>query len=141
MKPDALLPPIMVVDDNTDDVFLLGHRLKSAGVKNSVLHFRTGGEAFLFLKQFCPPKTTRAHLPCVMFLDINMQGLSGFDVLLWARQQSALQEMKIFVLSGANEEFDAQIAAKLGADRYLEKFPEPSAIKEMLADVCVLTPG
>lgn len=127
----------MVVDDNDDDVMLLSRHLKAAGIKNPVLHFRNGGDAFMYLKQFCAPTPSRTPLPAVMFLDVNMQGLSGFDVLVWARQQSALERLKIFMLSGANELWDAQIAAKLGADHYLEKFPDPTELRDLLSNVCV----
>lgn len=138
MKADSLLPHVMVVDDDDDDVVLLTRALKSAGVKNPVLHFRNGGDAFMFLKQFCSPPTTRAPMPVVMFLDVNMEGLSGFDVLVWARQQPELERMKIYMLSGANEMWDAQIAAKLGANDYLEKFPDPAALRELLSPVCAV---
>ncbi len=123
MKVDQLLPPVMVVDDDDDDVALLSRHLKNAGVKHPVLHFRNGGDAFMFLKQFCPPTSTRVQKPVVIFLDVNMQGLSGFDVLVWARQQPVLADIKIYMLSGAREEYDAQIATKLGATDYFEKFP------------------
>jgi CheY-like chemotaxis protein len=136
MKPDTLLPHVMVVDDNDDDVLLLTRHLKAAGIRNPVLHFRNGGDAFMFLKQFCSPTPVRVNLPVVMFLDVNMQGLSGFDVLVWARQQPALERLKIYMLSGANELWDAQIAAKLGADHYLEKFPETAELRDLLAPVC-----
>jgi CheY-like chemotaxis protein len=141
MKADTLLPHVMVVDDDDDDVVLLTRHLKSAGIKNPVLHFRNGGDAFMFLKQFCGSTPARAQLPVVMFLDVNMQGLSGFDVLVWARQQPALERMKIYMLSGANELWDAQIAAKLGADHYLEKFPDPSELRDLLSSVCTATPS
>jgi CheY-like chemotaxis protein len=130
----------MVVDDNDDDVVLLTRHLKAAGIKNPVLHFRNGGDAFMFLKQFCESKPTRAQLPAVMFLDVNMQGLSGFDVLVWARQQQPLGRMKIYMLSGANELWDAQIAAKLGADHYLEKFPDPTELRDLLSGICTSAP-
>ena len=136
MKADTLLPHVMVVDDDDDDVLLLTRQLKSAGIKNPVLHFRSGGDAFMYLKQFCPPATPRSPRPVAMFLDVNMQGLSGFDVLVWARQQPAFEQLKIFMLSGANETWDAQIAAKLGADNYLEKFPDPADLRELLLPVC-----
>src|SRR6476661_5260291 len=110
MKADQLLAPVMIVDDNDDDVTLFSRHLKTAGVKNPVLHFRNGGDAFMFLKQFCPPASTRVQMPTVLFLDVNMQGLSGFDVLVWARQQPVFAQMKVYMLSGAREEFDAQIA-------------------------------
>jgi CheY-like chemotaxis protein len=133
MKADALPPHVIVVDDDDDDVMLLTRHLRTAGIKNPVLHFRNGGDAFMYLKQFCEPGHARAQPPAVMFLDVNMQGLSGFDVLVWARQQPALERMKIYMLSGANELWDAQIAAKLGANQYLEKFPEPAVLKDLLA--------
>jgi CheY-like chemotaxis protein len=136
MKSDTLLPHVMVVDDNDDDVMLLTRHLKAAGIRNPVLHFRNGGDAFMYLKQFCSATSSRAaQLPAVMFLDVNMQGLSGFDVLVWARQQPALERMKIYMLSGANELWDAQIAAKLGADHYLEKFPDPAELRDLLSNV------
>lgn len=138
MKADTSPPPILIVDDNEDDVLLLSRHLKATGIKNPLVHFRTGGDAFLFLKQFCEPASQRNPLPVLMFLDINMQGLSGFDVLLWARQQQPLGGMKIFMLSGANEEWDAQIASKLGADEFLEKFPAPATLAELLAPICAL---
>lgn len=138
MKPDSSLPPVLIVDDDEDDVLLLTRHLKTAGVKNPLIHFRAGGDAFLFLKKFCGPEPAHAPLPAVMFLDVNMQELSGFDVLLWARQQRALGAMKIFMLSGANEEMDAQISAKLGADDYLEKFPDPATFAALLSPICVM---
>ena len=139
MKSDTLLAHVMVVDDNDDDVLLLTRDLKVAGIKNPVLHFRNGGDAFMYLKQFCSLAPARGKLPVVMFLDVNMQGLSGFDVLVWARQQPALRQLKIFMLSGANELWDAQIAAKLGADHYLEKFPDPFELRDLLANLCPVT--
>ncbi len=135
MKPDGLLPPVMIVDDSDDDALLASRCLKAAGLKNPLLHFRSGGDAFMFLKQFCPPQKTVSLPPCLMLLDVNMDGLSGFDILLWTRQQPQFKELKIFMLSGANEEWDAQIAAKLGADEYLEKFPQPAVIAGLLSDV------
>ena len=135
MKADQLLPPIVVVDDNDDDVVLLSRHLKSAGVKHPLLHFRNGGDAFMFLKQFCPPASTRVPMPVIVFLDVNMQGLSGFDVLVWARQQPALAGIKFYMLSGAREEWDAQIAAKLGANDYFEKFPNPAVLAELFSTV------
>ena len=138
MKADSLLPHVMVVDDSDDDVLLLTRHLKAAGIRNPVLHFRNGGDAFMYLKPFCTSEPARGPLPAVMFLDVNMHGLSGFDVLVWARQQPALERMKIYMLSGANELWDAQIAAKLGADHYLEKFPDPAELRDLLSNVCVV---
>ena len=39
------------------------------------------------------------------------------------------------MLSGANEQWDAQIATKLGADEYLLKFPKPEALSELISSL------
>lgn len=132
MNADAVLPPLMLVDDDDNDALLVARRLKQAGIAHPLIHFRDGADAFLFLKQFCPPEETQIQLPAVMFLDVNMPGVSGFDVLIWARQQPTLDTMKIVMLSGANEEWDSAIAAKLGADDYLEKFPDPAVFTALI---------
>lgn len=132
MKTDASLPPVMIVEDDEDDMLLLARRLQEAGVRNTLLHFPNGGEAFMFLKHFLPPEKTGDLMPCLMFLDVNMPGLSGFDILVWARQQPELKQMRIVMLSGATEEWDAKIAAKLGADDYLTKFPEPGVLADIV---------
>jgi CheY-like chemotaxis protein len=134
MKPDGLLRPLMMVDDNEDDAVLLTRRLKDAGIKNPLVHFRDGGQAFMFLKQFCSGEKSPAKLPQLMFLDVNMPGLSGFDLLAWARHQPALADMKIVMLSGATEPWDAQIAAKLGANDYATKFPDAAALAQLVGD-------
>ena len=142
MKKTAVaLAPVMIVDDDENDVVLLARRLQQAGVNNTVLQFSNGGDAFLFLKHFCPPENSTDPLPTAMFLDVNMDGLSGFDVLAWARQQPALSRLKIFMLSGANERWDAAIAAKLGADEYLLKFPEPAVLAKLVGNTVAAQSG
>jgi CheY-like chemotaxis protein len=131
MNPDTVAPPLLIVDDDEDDVFLLVRRLREAGIQNMQLHFRNGGDAFMFLKHFAAQERGDDPLPCAMFLDVNMPGPSGFDVLVWARQQPVLAGMKIFMLSGANEQWDAAIAAKLGADEYLLKFPDTGRLSTL----------
>lgn len=132
MKPDHALPPLMMVEDDQNDALIFARRLKEAGVPNPLLHFRNGGDAFMFLKQFCDGAKPAEQRPCMVFLDVNMPSLSGFDVLAWARQQPALQGMKIIMLSGATEPWDAKIAAKLGADDYLMKFPDATKLATVL---------
>jgi DNA-binding response OmpR family regulator len=132
MKSARALPPLMMVDDDQNDAIIFARRLKEAGVQNPLLHFRNGGDAFMYLKKFCDGEKAADERPCLVFLDVNMPSLSGFDVLAWARQQSALRGMKIIMLSGATEPWDAQIAAKLGADDYLMKFPDAAKLGAVL---------
>lgn len=132
MKPDRALPPLMMVDDDPNDALLFARRLKEAGIHNPLLHFRNGGDAFMYLKQFCTGEKPVEQRPCLMFLDVNMPSLSGFDVLAWARQQPALRGLRIVMVSGATEPWDSKIAAKLGADGYFMKFPDAAKLGSLL---------
>lgn len=123
----------MLVDDDQNDALIFTRRLKEGGVPNPVLHFRNGGDAFMYLKQFCVRDAQPEQRPSLVFLDVNMPNLSGFDVLAWARQQPALAGLRIIMLSGATEPWDAQIAAKLGADDYVRKFPAGADLADLIA--------
>lgn len=134
MKPDPAVPPLLMVDDDDNDAVIFTRRLKAAGVRIPLIHIRNGGDAFVFLNQFCAGRKPIEERPALIFLDVNMPSLSGFDILLWAKQQPALKSMKIIMLSGATEPWDAQIAAKLGADDYVMKFPDAEALSHLLAE-------
>ena len=139
MNPDPAVPPLLMVDDDDNDAVIFTRRLKAAGVRAPLLHFRNGGDVFVYLNQFCAGRKPLEQRPALMFLDVNMPNLSGFDILLWAKQQPALREMKIIMLSGATEPWDAQIAEKLGAYDYVMKFPDPQALTDLL--IAHLAPG
>lgn len=134
MKSDPAVPPLLMVDDDDNDAVIFTRRLKAAGVRVPLIHFRNGGDVFVFLNQFCAGRKPIEERPALMFLDVNMPNLSGFDILLWAKRQPALKGMKIIMLSGATEPWDAQIAAKLGADDYVMKFPSPEALTNLLIE-------
>lgn len=140
MKSVRPLPPLVMVDDDQNDAVLFARRLKDTGCPNPLVHFRNGGDVFMYLKQFCDGAKPAEQRPCLVFLDVNMPSLSGFDVLAWARQQSALRGMKIIMLSGATEPWDSKIAAKLGADDYLVKFPPADKLSEILRTHLHFTP-
>jgi DNA-binding response OmpR family regulator len=58
-----------------------------------------------------------------VILDIKMQGLSGFDVLSWVRNQQQFSRLHVIILSGSSLEEDRVEAAQLGADAYFAKTP------------------
>jgi two-component system response regulator YesN len=126
------LPPILIVDDEKDDIDLLRRRLRDAGVPHPVLPFVNSAEALDFLRAL--PNEPEAMLlqPAVMFLDINMPVVHGFVFLKWVRSQADLDDMQVIMVSGSDKPADRERALKLGADAYLVKFPEPAMLKATL---------
>jgi len=65
--------------------------------------------------------TSGATLPDVVLLDINMPGLSGFDVLTTMKTHPQLQRIPVVMLSTSSHEQDVSQAYSLQASSYLIK--------------------
>lgn len=122
-------PPIVIADDSEDDVFFLKSVFTAAGISSPHVVVNNGKEAMDFLS------TEAATEVRVLFLDIKMPLVNGFEVLEWARKQPSLTHLKIVMLSGSDDPHDIQRARDLGADRYLVKYPSPAKAAAILNDV------
>jgi CheY-like chemotaxis protein len=121
---DDGLPPILVADDDQDDVFFVQRFIKKTGVKNRVIAFDDGTEVVNYLSRARLSGTGLGkRTPLLLFLDLKMRGLGGFGFLEWARQHKELAPLTIVVLSNSSEPADVDRALELGAHRYLVKYP------------------
>jgi len=134
MSTDGLRP-ILLIDDNHEDLFLTKRLLTRAGLKHPIITIDDGEEAIAFLRASMAPGAS-SLLPCVVFCDIRMPKIDGFDVVKWARSQAALAKTPIVMLTGGDVPEDRAKAATLGADHFLVKFPSPDVLKEILNGTC-----
>lgn len=128
MKSDELLPSILLVDDDPDDVFMTKRLLLKAGVRNGIVALSNGQEALDYLKGVC----AAGPRPCLLLLDLKLPRVDGFTVLNWIRQQRPLRGLKVVILSGSDEPRDRQRAHALGADGYLVKHPDPAVLRRFI---------
>lgn len=121
---------ILLVEDDRDDVFIFERALKAAGIANPVMVVKTGQEAMDYLShQGSYTDRDKYPLPFVIFMDLKLPYVDGFEVLSWIRAQPALQSIVVVVLSGSDETRDHQKAYALGARTYLVKPPQAKDIK------------
>jgi CheY-like chemotaxis protein len=130
MSTDGLRP-ILLIDDNHEDLFLTKRLLARAGVKHPIITIDDGEEAIAFLRA-ATAKGGSELLPCAVFCDIRMPKIDGFDVLKWARSQTGLAKTPIVILTGGDVPEDRAKAKRLGADHFLVKFPTPDALKKIV---------
>jgi CheY-like chemotaxis protein len=118
----------LLVEDNEDDAFFMQRAFQRAGLKNP-LHIVTDGEqAIEYLSgQSGFSDRDKYPLPDMIFLDLKMPGLNGFDVLRWIRNDRK-SNVHVAVLTSSPEEIDRRKARELGADCYLLKPPEPGMV-------------
>src|SRR5688572_4680933 len=94
--------PLLLVEDNEDDVFIMKRALEGAGVKNPLFVVEDGRQAIDYLqgtgkfadRQLFP-------LPALVFLDLKLPYVSGFEVLTWIREQPLLSSVVIVVLTSS----------------------------------------
>jgi CheY-like chemotaxis protein len=127
------LPPILVAEDDEDDFLFLRRAIRQASIENPILRFRDGDELVKFLTQIPPSEIGQTALnPWLLFLDITMPVMNGFEVLQWLASHKGLPKVRPIVLSGSFRTEDMQRATALGAADYLTKPITPA-----VAAVCV----
>jgi len=66
--------------------------------------------------------------PDLLMIDINMQDVSGFDVVKHMRNNEITTKTPIIILSASEPDFEHEKAIKAGADGFL---PKPLTIRDL----------
>lgn len=135
LNSESPVRPILLADDNTEDLFFLRRKLARIGVTNPIVSVEDGFEAIRVLKACGRTAGAPNLVPCILFLDINMPGVTGFSVLAWLRANDALNSVKVVMVSDSGEPCDIQLATELGANAYLIKYPSSESLAKVLSDL------
>ena len=76
----------------------------------------------------------RQEIPDLIFLDYMMPGMSGMEVAIALKQDAALAQIPIVMLSGKAESSDIQKAKEIGINHYLEKPADPKKIMNFVRE-------
>ena len=115
---------LLVVDDNHDAADSLAMLLKLQGHEVRVSF---SGMAAL--------EMTKTYTPDVVFLDIGMPGMDGYEVARRMRQQPGLEKVVLAALTGWGQKEDRRRTAEAGFNHHLVKPPEPKTVEAVLADL------
>ena len=114
--------PILLVDDNPDDILLVTRAFQRAGVKRPIQTLTSGLDAIAYLKGEPPFADREKHpLPGLILLDIKMPLEDGFEVLRWIRHDEKFSELCVVMLTSSDQIRDVNQAYQLGADSFLVK--------------------
>jgi CheY-like chemotaxis protein len=125
-------PTILLVEDSEDDVFIMKHALKQAQITNPLQVATTGQAALDYLSGAnIYADRERFPLPFIVFLDLKLPYVHGFEVLSWMRLRRELSSIVVIVLTSSGEERDHDKAYALGARSYLVKPPTGKALRDI----------
>lgn len=131
MTVDSSLNCVMLIDDDPDDNFLHQLVIQDTGLNPEVLVAESGEQA---LSYFSGQREFRK--PDIIFLDINMPGMSGFDFLEKFKSLPATYRdgTKVVVLSTSSLPKDQQKASSIWEDVFYRTKPlTEQIILEILA--------
>jgi DNA-binding response OmpR family regulator len=120
---------ILLVEDSEDDAFFFDLALQKLGWSCDRVHVVDGGQAVDYLKASDKSDT----MPDLIFLDLKLPVLTGFEVLEWIAAENL--QLHVVILSGSDHHSDIVRARELGATDYLVKPVCPEELKKRLEAV------
>jgi CheY-like chemotaxis protein len=127
---------LLLVEDNPDDVFLMHRALKKTGLDFPLQIVTDGRQAVDYLSGTAEYQDRRRFpLPSMIFLDLKLPYMNGFEVLEWIREESALSDLDVSILTSSPEERDKETARRLGARAYLVKPPTDAVLLQVLQNL------
>jgi len=115
---------VLVVDDNADAADSLALLLRLHGHDVRVAHDGLGALAL-----------APAFRPELIFLDIGMPGMDGYEAARRLRRLPGLQRVRLAALTGWGQQEDRRRSKEAGFDVHLVKPVDPAALEGLLADV------
>jgi two-component system response regulator len=114
--------PILLVEDNADDVELTLMAFDRARITNQVIVARDGVEALDYLlgEGLHAGRDTREQ-PLVILLDLKLPRIGGLQVLERVRQDARTQYVPVVILTTSTEHEDMIAAGDLHANSYVRK--------------------
>lgn len=113
---------IVVVDDNVDSATSLATILKLMGHHVHVAY--DGPRALAVILE---------HRPQLVFLDIGLPGMSGYEVAKRVRADAALKHIYLIALSGYGTDQDKQRSRESGFDLHVVKPLDPSELEGLIS--------
>ncbi len=115
-----ILRPVLLVEDDPNDVELIKKAFDDANLANPVMVARDGVEALNLLRQ--DGNTGHgAPTPVVVLMDIKMPRMNGLELLKEIRNDPRLKHIPAVIMTSSRASPDLDEAYKLGVSAYVVK--------------------
>ena len=121
------MPKVLIVDDEPHIRYLLELTIEELEDDGVELITADNGETAL--------EIIRSEKPEIVFLDVMMPKMSGFDVCNAVKNNPELSDTYIVLLTAKGQEFDKQKGQDAGADIYMTKPFNPDDVLNKAREV------
>ena len=118
---------ILVVDDEAHIRMLIEQTLEDLEDDGVEILTASNGEEAL--------ETINSEKPNLVFLDVMMPKMNGFDVCKAVKSNSEINGTYIVLLTAKGQELDKQRGEEMGADLYMTKPFDPDALMDKAREV------
>ena len=118
----------MLVDDNADDNFFHAREIKKTHLHTIVVTKESGTKALEYLKEKTEPHSD------LIFLDINMPGMNGWEFLKeYDKLDKVLQSRAIIIMLTTSDNPDD--VAKANTNNFVSDYITKPLTKEIMEDI------
>ncbi len=120
---------IVLVDDDEDDRMFFADALQEIEISTELVEFHNGQELLDYLSD---PNTEH---PQLIFLDLNMPVMDGFQCLREIRKNPELKDLVVAIYSTSSSERDIEETFVNGANIYINKPNRFEELKKTIGQV------
>ena len=114
--------PILLVEDNPDDVILTKRALNDSNIANEIIVARDGVEALEYLRgEGAHEGRDTSIMPKVILLDLKMPRMGGLELLKIIKSEEKTKLLPVVILTSSKEENDIIESYSHGASSYIQK--------------------
>lgn len=121
---------ILIVDDEAHIRVLMEQTLEDLEDQGVELLTASNGAEALELIQ--------TERPTLVFLDVMMPKMDGFEVCQAVRRDATVQDTYIIMLTAKGQEFDQQRGQAVGANLYMTKPFDPDEVLEKATEILAI---
>jgi CheY-like chemotaxis protein len=112
---------IILVEDDPGHALLIEKNLRRASIHNEVLRLTDGQQALDFLFPAGAEEGARPRVPLLVLLDLNMPGVSGYEVLERMKARPETRAIPVIVLTTADDPREVNRCYALGCNVFITK--------------------
>ncbi|KAB1068496.1 response regulator [Methylobacterium planeticum] len=117
----ANLKPILLVEDNPNDIELTLAALEKSQLANEIVICRDGAEALEYLYRRGPYEAREPLDPAVVLLDLKLPKVDGLEVLAKVKGDAQTRAIPVVMLTSSREESDLVRSYDLGVNAFVVK--------------------